>query len=85
VIWSHQHILWAILWGAFSWGWASVVFWVTEIIFIRQIAKTANEDDFMCPSRNVQFEKIVYRNAMLLGALIYGILSFLVLGIFLSS
>jgi hypothetical protein len=60
-----------LLWILISALWPVLVYSAAEVVFGRRVAKRSDEASFSCPPRDPQWERAVYRKAILWGAGLY--------------
>ena len=60
-----------LLWIVISTLWPVFVYGTAELLFGRRLAKLSDEASFTCPPRDREWERLVYRKAILWGAGLY--------------
>lgn len=69
----------AVFWVILSLVWITVAYVIAEIVLMRRIAKKSNESTFTFPSRDLNYEKLVFDRTFTWGNLAYFVFSSFVL------
>jgi hypothetical protein len=60
-----------VLWVGASLVWSLIVWLLPEMVFLRRLAKSADEESFTCAPRDLAWEKEVYRRTIAWGLALY--------------